>query len=397
VSIRVIRVICVPFNNHLEDTIMRTDIRYLIASVMMLVCLLWAQSPGTFSGKVVDKENGEPVANAIILIEETGDYTYSNNQGEFEFPGIPAERFVVQVTRLGYQTTYRTIEAGAAAGFTFELTARPLQVEDIIVIGEVENILLQSNVYEREIREKNPKDVGEFLKTQPGFGAIRRGGYAIDPVMRSFKYEQLNVLFDGGVKVSHACPNRMDPVTTHMQAEDLEKIEIIKGPYAVRFGQTMGGVINLVMKRPEQSQSFNIHADLEGGYESNGEGKRGRAALSASSAFYDIYFSGGTKDYGNYKNGSGLEVPSSFRVNDYSLKAGFFPGQKHRLQVSWRQSYARDVQHAGLPMDTDKDDTNIWTVDYAARKLHPKILSLTAKVYGSRVDHVMSGRSCHEQ
>jgi iron complex outermembrane receptor protein len=357
---------------------------------MSLVCLLWAQSPGTFTGKVVDKETGEPIANAIILIEETGDYTYTNNQGEFEISGMPAGKTVVQVTRLGYQTTYKEIEAGAASGIIFELVAQPLQVEDIMVIGEVENILLQSNVFEREIREKNPKDVGEFLKTQPGFGAIRRGGYAVDPVMRSFKYEQLNVQFDGGVKVSQACPNRMDPVTTHIQAEDLEKIEIIKGPYAVRFGQNMGGVINLVMKRPEPSQSFNIHAALEGGYESNGEGKRGRATLTASGAFYDIYFSGGSKDYGNYKNGGGLEVPSSFRVNDYSLKAGFRPWQNHRLQVSWRQSYARDVLHAALPMDSDKDDTNIWSLDYAARNIHSKILALTAKVYWSQVDHVMS-------
>lgn len=367
---------------------MHFSIRYLIMFIVGLIVVIFAQPAEKLSGKIVDKKTGEPVANAIIVVEGGGEFVYSNEQGEFEI-SLPAGKVVLQVNRLGYKSVYIT-PSPSGEPLTIRLAPQPLQVEEIIVTGEVDQTMLQSNVYARQIEENNPKDVGEFLKTQPGFSAIRRGGYAIDPVMRSFKYEQLNVQFDGGTKVSHACPNRMDPVTTHIQAEDLEKIEIIKGPYAVRFGQTMGGVINLVMKRPEPSQSFNINADLEGGYESNGEGKRGRLALAASGAFYDIYFSGGSKDYGNYQNGSGLEVPSSFRVNDYSLKAGLTPWHNHRLQVSWRQSYARDVLHAGLPMDTDKDDTNLWSVDYAARSLHPKILSLAAKVYGSQVDHVMS-------
>jgi hypothetical protein len=41
----------------------------------------------------------------------------------------------------------------------------------------------------------------------------------------------LNIQFDGGTKAMHACPNRMDPITTHVIPEEIEKIEIIKGPY----------------------------------------------------------------------------------------------------------------------------------------------------------------------
>ena len=231
--------------------------------------------------------------------------------------------------------------------------------------------------------------MGLFLKSQPGFGAIRRGGYAIDPVMRGFKYEQLNVQYDGGIKVSHACPNRMDPVTSHIRAQDLEKIEIIKGPYTVRYGQTMGGVVNLIQKRPTPTAHLKTTAVIESGYDSNGGSRTARAAATLTAPRLDVFASAGTQDAGNYQNGDGVEIPSSYRVNDYLLRVGFRPADHHHLQLSWRQSFVRDVLHAGLPMDSQSDDTDIWALDYAAQRLGSHLFSINAKAYGSFVNHVM--------
>lgn len=369
---------------------LRTFIQPFMALAMLCSLTAWANSPAALRGKVLDKNSGEAVASAIILVEETGIYTYSNEGGEFELAPLPAGKFTLQINRLGYRTVRRGVDAESAQELQVELLPQPLQVEDIVIAGSREDLPFQAEIMGRDIREKYPRDVGEFLKSQPGFAAVRKGGYAIDPVMRSFKYEQLNVQFDGGTRVSHACPNRMDPVTTHVQAEDLEKIEIIKGPYAVRFGQTMGGVVNLVLKRPEPGERFRVHADLESGYEGNGEGTRARMTLAGGGSFYDLYFSGGSKEYQNYRDGSGQEVPSSFRVIDYSLKVGLNPLPNQRLQVSWRQSFARDMLTPGLAMDADEDNTSLWAVDYAGRNFSRKIFSLSAKLYGSRVDHLMS-------
>ena len=85
----------------------------------------------------------------------------------------------------------------------------------------------------------------------------------------NFKYEQLNVQYDGGMKVLNACPNRMDPITTHVIPEEIEKIEIVKGPFTVRFGQNFGGIINLVSKKPS-SDNLGFHGSVEGGFETNG-------------------------------------------------------------------------------------------------------------------------------
>jgi iron complex outermembrane receptor protein len=42
----------------------------------------------------------------------------------------------------------------------------------------------------------------------------------------------------------------MDPITSHVIPEEIGKIEVVKGPYTVRFGQTFGGVVNMVTTTP---------------------------------------------------------------------------------------------------------------------------------------------------
>jgi len=45
----------------------------------------------------------------------------------------------------------------------------------------------------------------------------------MEPILRGFKYDQLNVQFDGGVHSANACPNRMDPAIAQISPEEIEK------------------------------------------------------------------------------------------------------------------------------------------------------------------------------
>ena len=100
-----------------------------------------------------------------------------------------------------------------------------------------------------------------FCDPVPNVSGIRKGGVAVDPVIRGFKFSQLNVILDNGVKIENGCPNRMDPVSSHVETEDIENIEVIKGPFVLRYGPALGGVINLVTEKPHPYEKFEIHAD----------------------------------------------------------------------------------------------------------------------------------------
>jgi iron complex outermembrane receptor protein len=358
---------------------MKTSIVFILTFGLLFVG--WSQNTLSIQGRILDSETLEPLPGAVLELQGLEKYSSADEGGYFKLINLKSGNYLLQASHIGYKNVYIEIklENDNLLNLELHLTPQPLPVEEILITALPEHVIPQSDVYHQEIRERAPKDVGELFKDISGFGVIRKGGFAMDPVLRSFKYEQLNVRYDGGIYLSHACPNRMDPVTTHLQAEDLEKVEIVKGPFSVRHGQSMGGIVNLVTKRPQPTEAFRFRTEIESGYETNGNGKRARIALTASQQYYDFYLSGGTKQFDNYQSGAGLEIPSSFSINDYTFKLGTTPWQNHRFQMTWRQSFSRDVLHAGLPMDTRKDDTDIWALDYSSRNLSKKILSLTAK------------------
>jgi iron complex outermembrane receptor protein len=269
---------------------------------------------------------------------------------------------------------------------------KEILVEEILVSADKGIDRPQAKIVSQEIQLLNPRDIGDIFKTASGFGVIKRGGYAMEPVFRSFKYEQINMMFDGSMKIAPACPNRMDPITTHVNPEDISKIEIIKGPYSVRYGQTMGGIINMITDKKSFKDKFEFHGMLLGSYQTNGEGKTSALQLHSGNKYFDIHVSGGIKDFGNYKSGWDREIPTSFKSYDYAVRLGVNPSTNQRIVLGLRQSFGRDIKHVALPMDTDTDDSRMFSFDYSLRDLNDLIFEFNIKAYYSNVDHVMSNK-----
>lgn len=238
-------------------------------------------------------------------------------------------------------------------------------------------------------RVVQPRNVADVFDGVNGFSLIKRGNYAIDPSFRAAQYEQLNLQFDGGTKIMHACPNRMDPITTHVIPEDIEKIEVIKGPYTVRYGATFGGVVNLVTKRGTDLKE-GLHGAISTSGESNGTSSVSQLTLSQKGDNYNVMLSGGYRDFGNYKDGNDTEIPSSFRSLDYGIRTNFEISNSQHVQLNWKQSFGRDVLHAGLPMDTEYDNSSLLSLDYDIKPNGNVLKTINTKVYYAYVDHLMT-------
>ena len=273
---------------------------------------------------------------------------------------------------------------------TDTIAQKIVQLDEVFITGNAftDPVLTSlSNDYQKNIVQ--PKNVTDLFNNLNGFSVIKRGNYAIDPSFRASQYEQLNIQYDGGTKAMHACPNRMDPITTHIIPEEVSKIEIIKGPYTVRYGATFGGVINIVTAKPNVGDT-GFHGKVSGGYESNGNSYVTMLELQQVTKTYDLVGNVGYRDFGNYEDGSQIEIPSSFRSTDYGLKFGYNFTENQRIQAHWRQSFGRDVLHAGLPMDTEYDNSSILSLDYKWMDIGAILKAITAKAYYSYVDHLMT-------
>ncbi|PWG05621.1 TonB-dependent receptor domain-containing protein [Polaribacter aquimarinus] len=269
-------------------------------------------------------------------------------------------------------------------------TVKRVKLDEVIITGKIKIDPIHaiiSNRYDKNIVQ--PKNVADLFNTINGFSVIKRGNYAIDPSFRGSQYEQLNIQYDGGTKAMHACPNRMDPITTHIIPEEISKIEIIKGPYTVRYGATFGGIVNMVSKKANYLEN-GFHGKFSSGFETNGNSTLKMLQLQYIKDKYDIVGNFGYRDFGNYEDGDGTKIPSSFLSTDYGIKVGYSFTDFERLQFHWRQSFGRDVLHAGLPMDTEYDNSSIASIDYKKSNISRKLNSISAKAYYSYVDHLMT-------
>jgi len=73
-------------------------------------------------------------------------------------------------------------------------------------------------------------DLAEALaKRSPSISIVRRSGIANDIILRGQKKDNINILIDAA-KIYGACPNRMDPPTSHVLTNNIESIKVIEGP-----------------------------------------------------------------------------------------------------------------------------------------------------------------------
>lgn len=243
-----------------------------------------------------------------------------------------------------------------------------------------------------EALERVPSaDVGEFLRNEPNVSGIRKGGYAIDPVVRGFRYSQINILLDEGIHIEGGCPNRMDPVLSHIEPEDIERIEIVRGPYMLQYGPSPAASIRVITRKTNPFER-KLKITSFTGYDANRNGFR--QSLSLSDAGKKIYYhiSGGLKNFGNYTDGNGIEWKSAFKKKNVSADMGFKLSSSEILSFSWKGTFGRDVLFPALPMDEIADNTNIFSAIYT--RYNPLIPDRQLQVSGfyTSVYHEMDNR-----
>jgi iron complex outermembrane recepter protein len=274
------------------------------------------------------------------------------------------------------------------AGFT-QQPVDTINLGEIVVQGAKINKENTVILDKTSIDRMSLPDIGTILRNVAGVNGIRKGGASLDPVIRGFRFSQINVMADDGMKVEGGCPNRMDPVTSHLEPDDIESIEIIKGPYSLRYGTSFGGIIQLNTFKPKPSDKFEFHLKSHSSISSN------PAGIGQYLLFYGggkkLYFgvSGSYKKFNDYKTGNGDKVSSSFRKYNYSADLGYAPAKNQELLLSFHSNYGRDLMFPSLPMDERKDNTTLISADYHIKDLTLTIRKLDIKVYNSDVYHEM--------
>ncbi len=171
---------------------------------------------------------GENQAPSAEVIPSPQNLVLSINPQRSTAKQTPEEEIEVIATGEAEEDNYYVPEASTAIGTDTPIKDTPLSIQ--VVPQEV-------------IEDRNVRELGNALETVGG--VVEAGGRGSSVFGPNFKIRGFDVgdgLFRDGIST-----NTLAPLSTN----DLERVEVLKGPASVLFGQgEPGGIINLVTKKP---------------------------------------------------------------------------------------------------------------------------------------------------
>ena len=279
-----------------------------------------------------------------------------------------------------------------------------LITSSILVAAQIgiQEEMIGVNITDVKSTEIKNADLAESLTNNiPFVSIVRRSGIANDIILRGAKKDNINILLDDA-KIYGACPNRMDPATSHVLTNNIESVEVTEGPYDVENFGTLSGKVKVNTLEPKEGfkgdlnlnyGSFNYKKasiNLSGGTD------KIKILVSASTESSDQYEDGNGNSFYEQQDASGLVSslyanPSEEAYTKKTLLTKIIGNidDSSEIKLSYTANRSDNVLYPNTPMDAKYDDSNIYTVGYTKRDLADFSKEFNIEYYYSNVDHPM--------
>jgi hypothetical protein len=233
--------------------------KYLVMAICIQALILGGVS-GKISGKVVNRDTGEALPGANVILVGTSQGAMADGEGEYYILNLRPGMYSISVSMIGFQTVTRkdvTIHPDHTALISFELSTKVIEGEEIFVIAERENILMDRSASEVSIladdikKVPNIRNIKDYLNIEAGIenGLIRGGGL-----------DQTALMVDGMSFVD----NRSNQPVMMVNMSSIDQISIIKGGFNAEYGNIRSGLISIITKEgstTNYSGSIDIYYD----------------------------------------------------------------------------------------------------------------------------------------
>jgi outer membrane cobalamin receptor len=224
----------------------------LLASALQV--LAGAGEP-VLTGVVRNAETGRPIPHANVMLEETviGDAT--DELGRFEIGNIPAGRYLVIVTVIGFGKETREVVIGEGSSVELDIALRPAAIEIPPVVVTAARRQQDASeapvsiavVGRKDIMKRDIVTPEEVLRHVPGIVVTeRQAGIRGSSGFNRGAGSRLLLLVDG---VPALAGDTGDIKWDIIPPEQIERIEVVKSASSSLYGSSaLGGVINLVTR-----------------------------------------------------------------------------------------------------------------------------------------------------
>ena len=291
----------------------------LVFFVLLIFAKVNAQNQ--IKGKVTD-ENNEPLTGASVFLPELNKGTITNQAGEYLITNVPNGKIKIQFSFIGYNTEIKTIDISQTENEVDALlTIAIIQSQEVVITGgyvtsQHENAVKIDVLKSKDIAFSGTPNFMEALTKVPGVDMIAKGQGISKPVIRGLSMNDILVM-NNGVRIENYQFSENHPLG--IDDNDVERVEIIKGPASLLYGSdAIGGVINFIKEKP--APTGKIIGDYRMQLHSNTLGMNNSVGLKGASKnlFGGLRF--GHKTHADYLQGGGDYVPNT-RFNEMTFNA----------------------------------------------------------------------------
>jgi len=227
--------------------------------VLMLFPIVVLAIGNNLSGSISDSESGEPLGYANVFFEGLDVGTITNEYGYFSFSELPFDEGILKVSMMGYEPVSRSIRFPTKMSLDLRLEKTLIEMSSIVITGTkteryLKDVPVTTQVIKgAKLRESGPMDVSQILNELTGVAVVENQfGTGIE--LGGFGADHILVLIDG-MEILGRTNGQLD--ISQIATDQIERIEVVKGASSALYGsEAMGGIINVITKKPQKD--FNI-------------------------------------------------------------------------------------------------------------------------------------------
>ena len=328
--------------------------------VFLMFCFILSQAQSNYFAKVTD-EKGNALAGVNVHILNTDFFSQSDDAGQFRFPNLPKGLYNLEISAVGFARIEKQVNIPLSGTLNFSMVSSATQLDVVVVTAEKKEANIQ--LVPVSISAFSSREISDYrLWASKDLKGVVSNLYAADPGdgrnvisirgITSTSYDPAVVTYIDGVP-------QFTLDTYIPQLFDVDHIDVLKGPQGTLYGRNaMGGVINIVTKKPDNE----IHASLEaslGNYGLQRYTFQLNAPLISGKLFLGAagLYEGSNGFYTNDFNNSHFDQQHRFADNIYL---------KYLLDATW--SFTLNMK-------------NLWNRDDGAFPLNPSVASAFTNPY----------------
>ena len=228
----------------------------LMLSLLIASSAIFAGITGKISGRVVDRDTGEPLPGVNVLVQGTYLGAATDLDGYYNILNVPPGVHTIEASMVGYATVTVNeirVRIDQTSPISIEMTTQSLEMDAVVIIAERDMVRkdVSSSVVSimpEEISALPVSSVEAVVGLQAGIeeGFVVRGGGA----------DELLLQVDG---VTLRDPRNNRPITS-IPMSSIQEISIERGGFNAEYGEVRSGIVNIISK---EGGKDNYHASVQ--------------------------------------------------------------------------------------------------------------------------------------